>query len=94
MHVSRTAFIVMMTALWSATALKAEEANHEDHEALRHMRDLFEEAAARNDLDLMKPYLATNFTIVTFTDREFLDFETFKAQWQRTRRAMLGEGSS
>jgi ketosteroid isomerase-like protein len=73
---------------------RAEEANHEDHEALRRLRDTFEQAAAQNDLDRLKPYLATNFSIVTFTDREFDDFEAFKAQWRKTRTAMLGDGGS
>ena len=81
-------------ALLLATTIRAEEARHEDHEALRRLRDTFQEAAARNDLDLMKPYLATNFSIVTFTDREFLDFDTFKAQWQKTRTTMVGDGGT
>ena len=86
--------VAALAAVLAAGNGLAQEANHEDHEALRRLRDTFQEAAASNDLDRMKPFLATNFSIVTFTDREFLDFDAFKAQWQKTRKAMLGEGGS
>ena len=94
MHTTLKTIAVAMASVLAAGGIPAQEANHEDHEALRHLRDTFEEAAARNDLDRMKPFLATNFSIVTFTDREFQDFEVFKAQWRKTRNAMLGEGGS
>ena len=80
--------------LVAARAGSAQDAAESDHEALRKLRDVFQEAAARNDMDLMKPYLAPEFSIVTFTDKEFTDFETFKAQWQATRKAMLGQSGS
>lgn len=94
MHTSMKTLAVSLFALLAASRMFAEEARHEDHEALRHIRDTFQEAAASDELDRMKPYLATNFSIVTFTDREFLDFEAFKAQWHKTREAMLGAGGS
>jgi ketosteroid isomerase-like protein len=84
----------MLAAMLAGSSVVAEEENHADHEALRGMRRAFEEAAAKNNMDLMKPYLATNFSIVTFTDREFSAFESFKAQWGKTRNAMLGERGS
>lgn len=89
----RLLFAALAAALVAGQGL-AEEERHEDHEALRRLRDLFQDAAARNDLDLLKPHLAPDFSIVTFMDREFLDFDSFKAQWQKTRAALLGEEGS
>lgn len=88
-----------MTVLGAAAVLAsgpvdAEEANHSDHDALRHIRVVFEDAVARNDMERLRPYLATNFSMVTFTDREFTDFEAFKTQWQKTRDTMLGKRGS
>lgn len=86
--------VCLLAAALAVSVAPAEEENHADHEALRKMRRAFEEAAAKNDMDLMKPFLATNFSLVTFTDREFTDFEAFKAQWAKTRSAMLGESGT
>jgi ketosteroid isomerase-like protein len=64
-----------------------------DHAALREYKTLFEKAAAENDLDLLKPILHEPFSVVTYTDREFTDFEAFKARWQQTRDETVGDGS-
>lgn len=57
-----------------------------DHDALRNIRDVYQEAANTNKLEILRPYLAPDFSVVTFTDTEFDDFEKFKAQWQTTRK--------
>lgn len=90
----KTGFVVLglaMSLAWKATAV---EENKSDHDALRHLRVVFQDAVAQNDMERLRPYLATNFSIVTFTDREFTRFDAFKAQWQKTRDAMLGKKGS
>jgi len=82
--------LVGLLALLPLTAV-AQEENKADHDALRNIRHVAENAINRNDLDMIRPYLAPEFSIVTFTDREFTDFDAFKAQWGKTRRKMLGE---
>jgi ketosteroid isomerase-like protein len=85
--------LVGLLALMPLTAV-AQEENKADHDALRKIRRIAEDAINRNDLDTFRPYLAPEFSIVTFTDREFTDFDAFKAQWGKTRRKMLGERGS
>jgi ketosteroid isomerase-like protein len=64
-----------------------------DHNQLRHLKAVFEEAVNTNNLSLLEPYLAKNFSIVMYTNRKFNDFEAFKAQWDITREQMLQGGS-
>lgn len=64
-----------------------------EHAALREFKPLFEKAASENQLDLLKPILHEPFSVVTYTDREFTDFEAFKARWQKTRDEIVGNGS-
>ncbi len=85
--------LVGLLALKPVAAV-AQEENKADHDALRKIRQVAEDAINRNDLDTIRPYLAPDFSIVTFTDREFTDFDVFKAQWGKTRRKMLGERGS
>src|SRR5262249_36064896 len=63
-----------------------------EHAALRQFKALFEKAVNENNLELMKPHLHEPFSVVTYTDREFKDFEAFKARWQKTREELLGSG--
>jgi ketosteroid isomerase-like protein len=64
-----------------------------DHQALRELKAVFEQAASENNLDLLKPYVNEAFSAVTYTDREFTDFGAFKARWQKTRDEIVGSGS-
>src|SRR5688500_5862629 len=74
-----------------ATAQPADD--EADHAALREYKTLFEKAASENKLDLMKPILHEPFSVVTYTNREFTDFEAFKDRWQQTRDETVGSGS-
>ena len=85
--------LVAILALMPVTAVALEE-NKADHDALRNIRRIAENAINRNDLDTIRPYLAPEFSIVTFTDREFTDFDSFETQWAKTRSKMLGERGS
>lgn len=94
-HSMKIGFVVL--GLATTIALRsagAAEENKADHDALRNLRVVFQDAVAQNNMERLRPYLATNFSIVTFTDREFTDFDAFKAQWQKTRAAMLGKRGS
>ena len=88
----------LLLSLVSATshaspAIADDLENEADHEALRKLKAVAEEAINNNQLDLLKPYLDDNFTVVTYTDREFTDFEVFKDRWQQTRDELLPERS-
>jgi ketosteroid isomerase-like protein len=86
--------VVLLMVLLGGTApgaASAQEENKAEHDALRLIRQVVEKAVNSNDLDLIQPYLTPDFSIVTFTDREFTDFDAFKTQWGKTRRKMLGE---
>jgi ketosteroid isomerase-like protein len=63
-----------------------------DHAALRQFKTLFEKAVNENQLELMRPYLDQPFSVITYKDREFSDFDAFKARWQLTRQELLGGG--
>jgi ketosteroid isomerase-like protein len=64
-----------------------------DHQALRDLKAVFEKAASENDLELLRPHVHENFSAVTFTNREFTDFDAFKDRWQKTRDEIVGDGS-
>jgi len=65
----------------------------EDLQQVMKYKSIFEDAVNNNDLDLIKPHLAPEFSIVMYTDREFTDFEKFKTQWEISRNQLLKGGS-
>jgi hypothetical protein len=85
--------ILFASSFWFGTVDVAAQDHEADHDALRRIRVVAEEAINTNNLDLLKPYLAEGFTIVTYTDREFSDFTAFKERWQKTRDELLAGGS-
>lgn len=96
MYIHALNVIVLLTLLAGAGPLSAQDQpdHHEaDHEALRAIRAVAEKAINNNELDLFRPLLADEFSIVTYTDREFSDFDKFKARWQQTRDELLAGGS-
>lgn len=82
--------LFFLSVLSSSVCAQDEEA---EHDALRKIRDVYQEAVNTNQLEMLRPYLAPGFSVVTFTDTEFDDFEKFKTQWQTTRKKMLKGGS-
>lgn len=72
---------------------RAQEDDEADHAALRKLKAVFEEAASNNDLELLRPHVAETFSAVTFTNREFTDFDAFNERWQKTRDEIVGNGS-
>ena len=98
------AAIVALSWIWAAPAMaqekpddpqapSQEDPQEAEHAALREFKSLFEKAASENELDLLKPMLHEPFSVVTYTDREFTDFEAFKDRWQKTRDEIVGNGS-
>lgn len=84
---------VLTLGIPAAPAQDAPPSDDADRAALRTIKATFEEAVKTNRLDLMLPYLDEPFSVVTYTDREFTDFNAFKAQWQKTRADLLEGGS-
>ena len=85
---------ILCTVLLSSVATLAQDDSDEaEHEALRGLKAAFEHAVNMNDMDTIAPFLDDGFSVVTFTDREFTDFETFKSRWQQTREEMLQGGT-
>lgn len=92
--VCTVALTLLATATGPLLAQEEDEADHQaDHQALREIRAAVEEAINNNQLDLFRPHLAESFSIVTYTDREFSDFEAFKTRWQKTREELLEGGT-
>jgi ketosteroid isomerase-like protein len=89
----RLLLVLLAAILCSLGNAIAQEEDDADHQALREMKSVFEKAASENQLDLLAPYLHEPFSVVTYTDREFTDFEKFKQRWQKTRDEIVGTGS-
>lgn len=64
-----------------------------EREALRTIQAIFENAVKNNTIDDLRPYIAPDFSFVSFTDRAFSDFDSFCKQWKITREEMVGNGS-
>ena len=60
-----------------------------EHDALRALRVTFEKAINENDLTLIKPHFDDDYSVVTYTDTEFTDFEVFQTAWQKSREKFL-----
>ncbi len=63
-----------------------------DREKLRALQDIFEKAVENNTIEDIRPFIHPDFSFVSFTDKSFSDFDSFKHQWDLTRREMLGSG--
>src|SRR5688572_21048855 len=91
--VTRCALLAALFSLATRGFAADGDENEADHEALRRLRAVVERAVNENRLELLKPYLDENFSIVTYTDREFTDFDAFQTRWQQTRDNLLAGGS-
>ena len=85
--------LVSITAFEPSVYAFGPEEDEADHEALRQLKAVFEEATNNNQLDLLEPYLHDPFSVVTYTDRKFTDFQVFKTAWQERRDSLLAGGS-
>jgi ketosteroid isomerase-like protein len=64
-----------------------------EHQAIRALRTVYEQAVRENRLELLKPYLHPDFTGVMLTGRPVASFGDLQAYW-RDIRALIGEGGS
>lgn len=65
----------------------------EEREQLRAIQAVFENAVENNSLEDLRPYIDSDFSIVTFTDKSFDDFESFINAWKTSRQKMIGKGT-
>lgn len=70
-----------------------EAAEEADHEALRALKAVFEEAINENHIDLLGPYLDEGFSGVMVTDRLVTGLDEMEAYWSEMR-GLIGEGGS
>ena len=64
-----------------------------EHQAIRALRTVYEQAIRENRLELLKPYLHPEFTGVMLTGRPVASFDDLQQYW-RDIRALIGEGGS
>lgn len=93
MRHSRMAALVGLVIVIGGPSL-AQEGGEADKQALRDIKAVFEQAAAENAMERMQPHLHEPFSVVTYTDREFSDFEAFNERWKQTRAEVVGETGS
>ena len=60
---------------------------------LREIQQIFESAVKNNEIEKIEPYTHPDFSFVSFTDRCFMDFDSFQKRWKQTRIEMVGSGS-
>ncbi len=68
--------------------------NHEaDIIALRELKTIVENAMSNDDqIHTLEPFVAKDFSIVTFTSRQFDDFDVFNREWNKSRKKFLQGG--
>ncbi len=89
----RLALVVWaLTTVFAAPLAAQASANEEaDHEALRGLRAVYEEAAAKGDPALLEPYLAPGFTGVMIKGNEITGYAGLVEFWRGVQQQM-GEG--
>lgn len=63
-----------------------------DRAQLRTIQAIFENAVEKNTLEDLREYIDPDFSIVSFTDKSFEDFESFGKAWKITRQEIIGSG--
>ena len=82
--------VSVLLLILPSLALANEEA---DHNALRKIRSVYEDALNSNDLARVKPLLADGFTGVMISGEEIKSFEDLQAFWKRVW-DLIGPGGS
>lgn len=82
---------VLLTA-GGAAALHAQPGTDEtDHEALRVLKRVFEQAVAEDRVELLQPYLHANFSGVMITSEPVGSFDDLRAYWRKIKE-LMGQG--
>lgn len=77
--------------LAGALSERATPGEVEDHEALRALRKIYEQAVNQDDVDLLKPHLDPEFSGVMMTNEVVPDFAHLRTYWGRIRE-LTGKG--
>lgn len=93
MHGSRRESLIRVLVLSVLLALvgTATAAEEPDHEALRALKQLYEQAVSEGDPSLLKAHLDERFSGVMVTGEEVDSFEALEAYWQKIQQ-LMGEG--
>ena len=89
--VLRSYFILFAVLLLLPLRARADE--EADHNALRAIRAMYEDALNNNDLAKIKPLLADGFTGVMISGEELKSFEDLQVFWKKVRN-LIGPGGS
>jgi ketosteroid isomerase-like protein len=74
-------------------AAQADEADQADHAALRELVKVYEQTIQESKPELLKPYLADDFTGVMVTAEEVNSFASLDEYWQKIQ-GLLGQGGT
>lgn len=75
------------------TAATASPADQADHDALRALVPVYEQAANQGKLETLKPYLDPEFSGVMVTGEEVTSFASMEEYWAKIQK-MMGEGGT
>ncbi|MEM7455472.1 MAG: hypothetical protein AAF456_14060 [Planctomycetota bacterium] len=65
-----------------------------DREQLLELKAVVEEAMSNDDrIHILREHVADDFSVVTFTSREFNDFDVFVEEWNKSREKFLNGGT-
>ena len=86
--VTKIILLVSPMFLWTHTASAQQEA---DHEQLRALKGVYEQAVASENVDLLQPHLAAGFSGVMVTGDSVRSIQDLRAYWQKIKQ-ILGDG--
>lgn len=90
-NIFKVAAVLLLNTFFAITCNAGElEA---EHNKLRELKTIFENAINKNDLELLRPHIAKGFSFITISDEEYTDFDEFKKQWQIGRETLLKGGT-
>ena len=81
-------------AIQSEPPPPASDAREADRDQLRALKAVVEQAmSGDNQIHILRDHVSADFSIVTFTSRQFDDFDTFVDQWNISRDKFLQGGT-
>lgn len=77
-----------------STGTDSDDSRQDDRRQLLELKTLVEKAMSNDDMiHTLEPHVAADFSIVTFTSRQFDDFEVFVREWNISRTKFLQGGT-
>jgi ketosteroid isomerase-like protein len=77
--------------VWAASLGSARADDEADHEALRKLRAVYEQAVKEDRVDLLAPHLDPEFTGVMLTGERVVGLDGMRAYWQKVK-DLMGPG--